>query len=232
MGARDNIRSTRSRDEIDFDDEARRRVGELRVQMLGSFVPETYRSVVEELGRLALDPRTPRRTRIQALQAYTRAAGQLVAEKPTFNIDNRTGVFTMQDFLSVAQAGDTTGGGVGLPGASDTIGLPNGGASEVVEGGLSDPRPCQPEVPTPPASTTDREDGPASRVSSPDALRQPPALLSPENAEEVPEAGTRARAEHDARHRVAPAPAATPRCKDCGTQLDEEPHDCYLAGLI
>lgn len=114
--ARDNLNSTRSREDIDRDAEARRRVAEFRLHMLGAFDPKTYRAIVASLGETGLDPKVNIKTRTQAQLGYERAAGNLVREAPTFNIDNRAGIFTAQDFLREASETDaslgTAGGGV------------------------------------------------------------------------------------------------------------------------
>jgi hypothetical protein len=203
MGARDNLRSTRSREDIDFDDEVRRRTQELRVAMLGAFVPERYNAVIEELGRIATDPRTPRRTRVQALAAYARAASLLVQQAPQVSIAAGVSVSAADLLRLVGEVpGIPTGCGPALSDPSTTIGLPtstpssgHGPRQAVVDGGSGDLRPREPEVPAP----ADREDGPPASVSSPAAPEATPP---------------------------APAQRKYLRCPRCGARVDDEPHAC------
>ena len=148
MGARDNLSSNRSRDEIDYDDEVRTRVQELRFEMLGAFAGDRYKAVIEELARIALDPRTPPRTRVVALQAYARAAGNLVAQAPVVNIAQGLQI-TAGDLLRLVPAGQppgTTGCGV----ASSEVSLPPEAPTPVLQEtagpGDGDLGPVRPEV--------------------------------------------------------------------------------------
>lgn len=128
MSASDNLLSDRSREDIDHDDEVRTKVQVLRARMLDAFVGDKYREVVEELARLALDPRTPQRTRVVALQAYARAAGNLVAPAPQVTVNQGVQI-DYRDLLKLVPGdspGHTSTCGLVLPGASDPLPTPLG----------------------------------------------------------------------------------------------------------
>lgn len=183
--ARDNISSSRSREDIDRDDEARRRVQELKLQMLGAFDPVRYKAVVDELATIGLDRKTVKKTRTQALLGYGRLAGGLVGDGASVNIDaRRTVIYDAQSFLREESAPDplpyTTGCGPVIGGASDPalppvgqglddpslgeavptrVSAPDGGLSSCAQSGDAQSPPPAPPAPTEPTETLDGATG-------------------------------------------------------------------------
>ena len=225
MSARDNIHSDRSREDIDYDAEVRSRTQELRFQMLGAFKPSQYNAVIEELGRLATDPRTPRRTRVVAAGAYARAASAMVAAAPSVNIQQGLSI-SAADLLRLVQPDSpgttrpetlpyTTTGVRALPTASDPV--PN------TLGTGDDDHSLRSPVGTDAFGHPEGEDGQDVRVSLPTASVLPPAPPAQGVADEEPEKGTRAHVEWTARHAPAPPAPAYERCDLCGARTDDEP---------
>lgn len=167
LSARDNLRSTRSREDIDFDAEVRTKVQVLKARMLDAFGGDKYADVVAELARIALDPRTPQKTRVVALTAYARAAGSLVAEAPTVNVAGGVSI-SPADLLRLIPSDTlppTTGCGVPLSDTSTPISLPTSVLQE-------DLRLDRPEV-VPGLSPLPPEDGQTTGVRS-DSVQSPP----------------------------------------------------------
>lgn len=198
--ARDNIHSDRSREDIDRDQEAQRKAADLRLAMLYAADPVKYRQAMDEMFRLGMDAKVHERTRAGCLKDYTRNALQQVAPTPNVTI-NQGAVIDAAGLLRLVQsegAGHTTGGGPGLPGASDTIGLPNQTPSD--------------ECRSPKAGVTgafEATDGLPERVRSevvPEAA--PPALGAPEPTETAGDRCPACRARTDDEPHQCPVPEA------------------------
>jgi hypothetical protein len=205
--ARDNIQSSRSREEIDHDQQAQRRAAELRLQMLGALDPVKYQEALDEMHRLGVDPKTSRRTRAGLLAAYAREVRGLVAEKPTVVL-NQGAVIDAAGLLRLVApegAANTTGCGPALPTPPDTIGLPTPTP-------VDDLRPKRPEVHVP-EDRGARAQEPSPATTS--GVWFPPAP--------TPAAAPPVRP-------VADGALGDPtgRCPQCHARTDDEQHACPL----
>lgn len=203
--ARDNLQSKRSRAEIDHDDEARRQVQELRMELLYTVDAERFRTVMDRMADWALDPKTPIKTAVVAGAAYTQRVTALVQQTPqvTINQGLRLDAAAILQELSAAGVDTTTGGSPALSTPSDPAAIPTGNLQDAHR--LSQPvqqeaLPALSPAPEPAADT-------GARVWSADASEAtPPALASREAVRAVGD--------------------PTGRCLLCHARTDDEPHAC------
>jgi hypothetical protein len=173
--ARDNIQSSRSRDDIDRDAAVRSETQRLRLELLHTQDAEKFQAIQQRMAEIALDKRTPVKTAVQAGAAHQRAVIGLVQNPPQVTI-NQGAVLDAASLLRLVapeEAGHTTGWGPALPTTADPAPLLRATASDPSENlGL--------RVPAVP-DTSEPTDGPPARVRSgggPEAT--PPALRAPE----------------------------------------------------
>lgn len=199
--ARDNLRSTRSREDIDHDALARTEVSELRLELLHGQDVERFLKVQRRMAKWALNPRTPEKTAVQAGGAYLRSVIALVQAPPVVNVQQGIQINPgdLLDRVPAAPPAPTTGCGEAPADASSGPETPTPVLQEGTGPGVGDLRLHPPEV---------------------------VVTLDPE-----PEQGTAAWREWSERNPPAPTPSLVGRCEACGMRLDEEPHDCPVAGL-
>jgi hypothetical protein len=171
------------------------------VLLLNFWLDVSGGGAVAELGRLATDPRTVRRTRVVAASAYARAVGNLVQSPPVVNVQQGISL-TASDLLRLVPAGPpttTTGRGPALPDLAPPVLLPNGDHQEGVPRAVPDVRSDEPEV-------------------VPVSVDVPDVMVGPE-----PEFGTKAHAswvERRDRYQVPPAEPSAMKCPDCGAEWE------------